>query len=99
MNAIRAARAGAEDRAIGGWSGGSPAGGGGRMAMLKHSSVRPPCDECRRSFDAAFGGICVRCRRLLCPDHLYGSLWQRLRGLLGLRAICVRCRVEARAAS
>jgi hypothetical protein len=69
------------------------------MAMLKHSSVRPPCDECRRPFDAAFGGICDRCRRLLCPDHLYGSIWQRLRGLLGLRVVCVRCRSETSGAA
>ena len=62
------------------------------MGVLKHSTLRPPCDECRRRFNPAFGGACARCRRLLCPDHLYGSAWQRVREMLGLRAVCVRCR-------
>lgn len=62
------------------------------MSLLRQSTLRAPCDECKRFFDPTFGGVCSRCRRLLCADHLYGSLWQRLRGTLGLRAVCVRCR-------
>lgn len=64
------------------------------MSWLKQSSIRPPCDQCRLPFEPTYGGVCTRCRRMLCGAHLYGSIRQRLRGLAGLRAECVRCRSE-----
>jgi len=68
------------------------------VAMLKRSAIRPPCDQCGRAFDPTYGGVCRSCRRLLCPDHLYGSVWQRLRGLLGFTVSYSRCRAEAHGA-
>lgn len=67
------------------------------MSMLKQSDLRAPCDECRTRFDPTYGGVCVHCNRILCATHLYGALWQRLRGRIGLRAACVKCRSDGSA--
>jgi len=62
------------------------------MAYLQQSRTIGTCDECRAAFDPVKGGVCPRCRRLLCGDHYYGSILRRLHGLVGGRPACVRCR-------
>ena len=65
------------------------------MAMVKMfqpSSMLAQCDECRAAFDPVHGGVCSRCRRLLCGRHIYGSLLRRLQSYLGLALVCTACR-------
>ena len=62
------------------------------MAYLQHSRTLGTCDECRAVFDPVKGGVCPRCRRLLCGEHYYGSILRRLQGLAGRPPACVRCR-------
>ncbi|HEY0972525.1 MAG TPA: hypothetical protein VGE02_16260 [Gemmatimonadales bacterium] len=62
------------------------------MAMLQRSRIIAKCDECRMPFDPVRGGVCPRCRRLLCGRHYYGSFLSRLQGMLGMVPLCPRCR-------
>ena len=52
------------------------------------------CDECRKKFEPAGGGICSRCRRLLCSRHLHGW-FQGWRALKAAEPRCVRCREQS----
>ena len=38
------------------------------------------------------GGVCERCKRILCERHLHGSWLRRMRHDIGGAAICVKCR-------
>ena len=68
-----------------------------RMALFKPSAQLARCDECRTFFDPVYGGVCMRCNRLLCATHLYGGFFQRLLGrFVARRTECVRCRARAR---
>jgi hypothetical protein len=67
------------------------------VPLFRRSSVTIDCDQCGRRFVAATGGVCDRCRRILCPEHLHGSWVRRLGVELGARPVCTRCR-EARGA-
>lgn len=60
--------------------------------VLHQSGVVGTCDECRAPFDPVHGGVCPQCKRLLCPEHMYGSLWRRLQAMAGGRPRCVACR-------
>ncbi|HEX5582024.1 MAG TPA: hypothetical protein VFX39_10625, partial [Gemmatimonadaceae bacterium] len=62
------------------------------MALLQRSRIIATCDECRLPFDPVRGGVCPRCRRLLCGTHYYGSILSRLQGMLGMVPLCPRCR-------
>lgn len=62
------------------------------MAYLQRSRIDAHCDECRLPFDPVSGGVCPRCRRLLCGRHYYGSLGSRLKAFLGMVPLCPRCR-------
>jgi rRNA maturation endonuclease Nob1 len=62
------------------------------MAILKSSTYQIPCERCRRPFDPVEGGVCARCGMLLCGDHLHGSMWRRLRAVLGAKPVCIYCR-------
>jgi hypothetical protein len=50
------------------------------------------CDECDRRFAISTGGVCERCRRILCSTHLHGSIVQRIVIAFGAAMVCVRCR-------
>jgi len=67
------------------------------VVVFKPSAQLGRCDECRTTFDPVYGGGCVRCRRLLCPVHLYGGFWRRLLARVVPRGapVCVRCRAAA----
>jgi hypothetical protein len=52
------------------------------------------CDACGRRFDLVKGGTCVRCRRILCEQHLHGSLVRRLMVDFGAKPLCVQCRSQ-----
>jgi hypothetical protein len=67
------------------------------MMLFKPSAQLARCDQCRAFFDPVFGGVCARCRRLLCATHLYGGFFQRVLGRFNLRqALCVDCRAKTR---
>jgi hypothetical protein len=46
-------------------------------------------------FDLIGGGACIRCRRVLCARHLYGSWLRRLMVDLGADSVCCDCRRAA----
>jgi hypothetical protein len=54
--------------------------------------VRTECDICDYRFDPIHGGVCEKCKRILCMKHLHGSWIRRLQVDLGSRSICVECR-------
>lgn len=62
------------------------------MPIFKQSIFRSECDECGRSFSIEGGGVCERCRRILCGKHLHGSIVRRIAIALGAQLLCVRCR-------
>jgi hypothetical protein len=53
------------------------------------------CDECGANFDLVAGGVCMRCKRLLCSRHLHGSWMRRLMLDFGAEAVCVACRASS----
>ncbi|HWP02607.1 MAG TPA: hypothetical protein VNL96_04060 [Gemmatimonadaceae bacterium] len=65
------------------------------MKFLRKSIFSTECDECHRSFAVNTGGVCERCRRILCNDHLHGTLWRRVAIAFGAPYLCVRCRSGA----
>jgi hypothetical protein len=50
------------------------------------------CDECGKPFAINTGGVCESCRRILCNDHLHGSIVRRLAISFGAPYRCVACR-------
>jgi hypothetical protein len=62
------------------------------MPFFRKSIFFTECDECDRRFSVTGGGVCERCRRILCARHLHGSLGRRIAIGLGAKMICVRCR-------
>jgi hypothetical protein len=52
------------------------------------------CEACGKHFDLVTGGICTRCRRVLCARHLHGSFTRRVLVDLGARPVCVTCRLS-----
>ena len=62
-------------------------------AVFRKSNYTWQCDKCGVFFRAGQGGVCGICKRALCNDDLYGSLWDKMKArFLGERAICVECR-------
>ena len=61
--------------------------------IFRKSIFKTECDECRQPFPVNTGGVCERCRRILCNDHLHGSIARRLAIALGAPYVCPRCRV------
>ena len=62
------------------------------IRFFARSEMATECDECGLRFDLIHGGICVRCRRILCFRHLHGSWTRRLLTDLGAAVLCPRCR-------
>jgi hypothetical protein len=65
------------------------------VKMLRPSSMMATCDECRARFDPVHGGVCSRCNRLLCGQHIYGSFLRRIRSWIGGPLVCTICRTGA----
>ena len=62
------------------------------MPIYQPSIFRTECDACGVPFPVNTGGVCERCRRILCATHLHGSLLRRVRIALGASMTCVDCR-------
>lgn len=60
--------------------------------MLRKSIFKTECDECHRPFAVSTGGVCEKCRRILCNEHLHGSVARRVAIAFGARYVCPRCR-------
>ena len=65
-----------------------------RYEIFRSSQVSTDCDQCRGRVDLIKGGVCTRCRRILCYRHLHGSWLRRLLADLGAATICVQCRAR-----
>jgi len=68
------------------------------MPFLKKSIFFSECDRCHVRFHIGGGGVCERCRKILCDNHLHGSLVRRIQVSFGAAPICVRCRSQKMAA-
>jgi hypothetical protein len=66
------------------------------IPLFRKSAISADCEQCKRRFDPAEGGLCDVCQRILCPDHLHGSWFRRMRVDLGGRAVCTECRAQGR---
>jgi hypothetical protein len=62
------------------------------VPIFQKSIFRTECDECNVPFAVNTGGVCERCRRILCAKHLHGSITRRMLMAVGVPMICVRCR-------
>lgn len=62
------------------------------MEILRRSIFKTECDQCHKTFPVNTGGVCDRCRRILCNDHLHGSFARRIAIALGSPNLCVDCR-------
>lgn len=62
------------------------------MPIFQKSIFRTECDECSLPFPVNTGGVCERCRRILCTKHLHGSVTRRMLMAVGVPMLCVRCR-------
>jgi hypothetical protein len=62
------------------------------VPIFQKSIFKTECDECNAPFAVNTGGVCERCRRILCSAHLHGSLTRRILMAFGVPMICVRCR-------
>lgn len=62
------------------------------MQIFRKSIFSTECDECRKPFPVNTGGVCERCRRILCGAHLHGSIGRRVAMAFGAPMQCVRCR-------
>lgn len=63
-----------------------------KIEFFRSTQVTTDCDQCHGRVDLIKGGVCVHCRRILCQNHLHGSLARRLFADLTGKAICVQCR-------
>lgn len=64
--------------------------------VFRSSQIATDCDRCGGRVDLLKGGVCLRCRRILCYTHLHGSWWRRLVTDLGAETLCVECRARPR---
>jgi hypothetical protein len=62
--------------------------------IFRKSIFFTECDECQQRFPVNTGGVCVRCRRILCTRHLHGSIARRVAMALGASPICTQCRAN-----
>ena len=63
-----------------------------KFEFFRSSQITTDCDQCGGRVDMIKGGVCIRCRRILCYVHLHGSLLRRLLTDLGAETVCVECR-------
>jgi hypothetical protein len=69
------------------------------MHIFLPSDISTDCDRCGGRVDLLKGGVCTRCRRILCYTHLHGSWWRRLIADLRNESICIECRTHVRTRS
>lgn len=62
------------------------------LRIFQETNMRTDCDACRVHFDMVKGGVCDKCRRVLCARHLHGSFFRRLLVDLGTAPVCLDCR-------
>jgi hypothetical protein len=60
--------------------------------VFQQSGISTDCDHCGGRVDLLKGGVCTRCRRILCYRHLHGSWVRRLLADLRNESVCVACR-------
>jgi hypothetical protein len=65
-----------------------------KFELFRSSQITTDCDQCGGRVDMLKGGVCERCRRILCYRDLHGSWTRRLIADLGAGTTCVRCRAE-----
>ena len=65
------------------------------LRVFIRTEMATECDACQRRFDLVSGGACVRCKRILCSQHLHGSWIRRLMVDFGAEPICCMCRQNA----
>lgn len=65
------------------------------LQIFRDSQVSSDCDQCRGRVDLIKGGVCSKCRRILCAQHLHGSFLRRLLVDMGVASICVKCRAAS----
>ena len=53
------------------------------MPVFKKSIFFSECDRCHVRFHIGAGGVCERCRKILCDNHLHGSLVRRIQVSFG----------------
>jgi len=64
------------------------------MPVFKKSIFFSECDRCHARFHIGAGGVCERCRKILCDDHLHGSLVRRIQVSFGAPPVCIYCRAQ-----
>lgn len=64
----------------------------GLPRLFRDTDVKTNCDACGAFFDLIKGGVCEKCRRILCANHLHGSFAQRLLADITGKNVCVQCR-------
>jgi hypothetical protein len=62
------------------------------VKFFRESIFKTECDQCKLEFPVNTGGVCVQCRRILCGEHLHGSLARRAAIAFGVSPVCVSCR-------
>ena len=62
------------------------------LRIFRKSMWTIDCDACGARFEPGTGGVCGKCQRILCPQHLHGSWLRRMAVDLGVAAVCVECR-------
>lgn len=67
-----------------------------KFEIFRSTQITTDCDRCGGQVDLIKGGVCTRCRRILCYRHLHGTWLRRLLADLGLEAVCVDCRATAK---
>lgn len=63
-----------------------------KTRFFRETDVTTDCDACGLYFDIIKGGVCEKCRRILCERHLHGSWSRRLLADVTGRNLCVECR-------
>ena len=46
--------------------------------FFRSTQITTDCDQCGGRVDMLKGGVCTRCRRILCFHHLHGSFVRRV---------------------
>jgi hypothetical protein len=67
-----------------------------KIEFFRSTELSTDCDRCGGRVDLIKGGVCVRCRQILCYTHLHGSWWRRLITDLGAETVCVQCRASGK---
>lgn len=63
-----------------------------RIRVFQKPLMAIECDRCGVRFNLIHGGICDRCKRILCREHLHGSWLRVLLVDVGVRPVCIACR-------